>query len=103
MKYQRIYGGKFSNHTKTRILKQSPLIEMFKNTRIQFEKMFTLEHRTIRHSPPRLQKTFNKLANYMTTNDANVFVPGRVATYSIPDVMGKGMHVFLTTAKGING
>jgi len=100
---QRIYGGKYSNHTKARILKQSPLIEVFKNMRIQFERMFTLDHRTTRHSPPRLQRTFDKLANYMTKNGANVFTAGRTATYSIPDVMGKGMHDFSTTVRVKSG
>jgi hypothetical protein len=65
--------------------------------------MFTLDHRTIRHSPPRLQKTFSNLANYMKKNSCNVFVPGRTASYTIPDVMGKGMLVFSTTSRFQNG
>jgi len=65
--------------------------------------MFTLEHRTTQHSPPCLQKTFSKLDHYMTKNDANVFISGRKASYSIPDTMGKGMGMFATTTKHKNG
>lgn len=43
--YKRIYGGKYSNHQKSRIIAESQLIETYKNIRIQFEQMFCLEHK----------------------------------------------------------
>jgi hypothetical protein len=88
---KRIFGGKYSNHQKARILKESPLIEVYKNVRIQLEQMFSLEHMTTRHSPPKMEKTFAKLAAYMAKEKANEAVSGRKSKYSIPDVMGKGM------------
>ncbi|KAF8983859.1 hypothetical protein BDQ17DRAFT_1261032, partial [Cyathus striatus] len=74
--YYCIYGGKFSNHQKQQILSESPLIEVYKNTQFQFEKMFCLEHKTNRHSPPDMMMTFSKLAKYMKDNKANTEVKG---------------------------
>lgn len=101
---QRIYGGKLSNHTKARIIKESPLIEVFKNTRIQMEKMFHLDHRTIQHSPTDLTNTFTVLAAYMQKEKANVFVTGCSTRYTIPDTMKDGMHIGMTkAAKAVHG
>lgn len=88
---KRIFGGKYSNHQKARILKESPLIEVYKNIWVQLEEMFCLEHKTTRHSSPKMEKTFAKLAAYMTKEKANEIVSARKSKYCIPDVMGKGM------------
>lgn len=53
--------------------------------------MFCLEHKTTRHSPPKMEKTFAKLAAYMEKEKANEIVSGRKSKYCIPDAMGKGM------------
>jgi hypothetical protein len=92
---QRIYGGKYSNHQKPRILKESPLIEIYKNTRIQFENMFGLDNKTMRHSPPKMKLTFAKLMEYMAKENANSVIPGRRTQYQIPDVMGEGINSFM--------
>jgi uncharacterized protein (UPF0179 family) len=73
---KRIYGGKFSNHTKACIIKESPLIEVFKNTQIQVGKLFQLDRHTMWHSPAKLQKTFNALGVYERQEQANEFVGG---------------------------
>ncbi|KAF8168745.1 hypothetical protein BJ912DRAFT_862492, partial [Pholiota molesta] len=96
---KRIYGGKFSNHQVQRIIEESPLIEVYKNTRIQFERMFCLEHKTTRHSPPNMKVTFERLATYMAKNKSNELVCGRGTKYSIPDVVGTGMEL-LSVDKG---
>ncbi|RDB20638.1 hypothetical protein Hypma_012103 [Hypsizygus marmoreus] len=93
---KRIYGGKFSNHNKERILAESSLIEVYKNTRLQLEKMFCLDHKTTRHSPPKMKLMFALLAKYMQENEANVYKIGRTTKYTIPDVMGDGMHVMMS-------
>ncbi|KAF9488060.1 hypothetical protein BDN71DRAFT_1485163 [Pleurotus eryngii] len=71
------YGGKYSNHTKVRIIKESPLIETFKNVHIQVAKMFHLDHHTVKHSPAKLKTTFRALDMYMDEIRANEFVRGR--------------------------
>ncbi|KAG6808404.1 hypothetical protein H0H92_004255 [Tricholoma furcatifolium] len=97
---KRIYGGKFSNHTLDRILEESPLIEVYKNTRVQFEKMFGLNHKTTWHSPPKMTITFAKLSLYMSQNQSNQFVAGRTSKYCIPEALSLGLYA-ITTQKGI--
>ncbi|KAL6307299.1 hypothetical protein BKA93DRAFT_747706 [Sparassis latifolia] len=96
---KRIYGGRFSNHTKKRILKESVLIEVFKIVRINFEDMFALDHRTYRHSPPKMQQTFNKLGNYVRQKKTHIRIPGQKAKYIVPDVMEAGMCKLISTEK----
>lgn len=74
---------------------ESPLIEVYKNIRIQFERMFCLEHKTTRHSPPKMKSTFDKLGEYMQKESTHTHVNGRDA-FVIPDAMAKGMHMAMT-------
>jgi hypothetical protein len=53
--------------------------------------MFCLEHKTTRHSPPKMEKTFAKLGAYMAKEKANEIISGRKSKYRIPDAMGKGI------------
>jgi hypothetical protein len=76
-------------------MKESALIEVYKSIRIQFEQMFCLEHKTIRHSPPKMKNTFNKLGEYMRKESTHKEVKGRAAN-SIVDAMAKGMHMAMT-------
>ncbi|KAJ8695821.1 hypothetical protein PTI98_005742 [Pleurotus ostreatus] len=95
---KRIYGGKYSNHTKGRIMKESPLIETFKNVRVQATKMFHLDHRTVKHSPAKLETTFRALGLYMDEIKANEFIPGRAVNYSIADKKSEGIFLGMTKA-----
>ncbi|KAG6848383.1 hypothetical protein H0H93_000710 [Arthromyces matolae] len=99
---KRIYGGKYSNHQKERIIEESPLIEVYKNIRIQLEKVFCLDHKTTRHSPPKMKVTFNKLGEYMVKNKSHVWIPGRTTNYTVPDIMGMGMNVAMTKKGAVN-
>lgn len=96
---QRIYGGQYSNHTKNRILEESPLIELYKNTRIQVENIFHLDHRTTRHSAPDMTTTFKMLTAYMEKHKTNELVPGCRSPYPVPDAAAQGMHLMLTTGQ----
>lgn len=75
---------------------ESPLIEVYKNTCIQLEKVFCLEHKTTRHSPPKMKITFTKLAEYMKEHQTHVRVAGRTTDYIIPNSMGEGQHIMMT-------
>lgn len=57
--------------------------------------MFCLEHKTTRHSAPRMEATFQKLTNYMAKNRAHEKVANRHG-YAVPDMMGKGVHLMMT-------
>lgn len=78
------------------MLEESPLIELYKNTRIQVEGIFHLDSRTTRHSAPDMETTFKMLGTYMEKNRANEYVAGRTCLYSIPDVMASGMNMLAT-------
>ncbi|KAF8193660.1 hypothetical protein BJ912DRAFT_848142, partial [Pholiota molesta] len=89
------HSRKYANHQKSRIIAKSQLIETYKNIRIQFEQMFCLEHKSSRHSPPKMQITFKKLTTYMESQRAHIFTPNRDSEYSLPDVMDKGMTILM--------
>lgn len=105
--HKRIYGGSFSNQTKARMLKESLLIEVFKNVRISLEDMFALDHQTFKHSPPKLAQTFCKLLQHMKDTHAHEPVPGRKSAYCIPDAIEEGfvklMGMRLSTNTGAAG
>ncbi|KAH9839263.1 uncharacterized protein C8Q71DRAFT_704520 [Rhodofomes roseus] len=94
---KRIYGGQSSNHTKHHIIKGSALIEVFKKVRISLEDTFALDHRTYRHSPPKMQQTFQKLARYMQDSKTHIHIPGRKSAYSISDAWEAGMYKMFVT------
>lgn len=94
--FKRIYAGKFSNRTKKRLIAESPLIEIYKNVRIQFETMFCFNHKTTRHSPPKMRKTFAKLGEYMMKKHTNEYIKGRESAYEVPDTMMRGAHIYMT-------
>jgi hypothetical protein len=79
------------NHQISRIIAESPLLEVYKNTRIQFEQMFCLDHKTTRHSPPKMELTFKRLGDYMRKEMTNEEVKGRDGI-TIIDAMSVGMH-----------
>ena len=84
------------------MLKESPLIEIFKNVRISLEDMFALDHRTFKHSPPVLAQTFHKLLKHMKETRAHEPVPGRKSAYCIPDAMEEGLVKLMETRLSSN-
>ncbi|XP_006463767.1 hypothetical protein AGABI2DRAFT_152846 [Agaricus bisporus var. bisporus H97] len=88
---KRIFGGAGSNHTIHRMIEASPLIEIYKDVREQFEKMFCLSHKTNRHAPPKMNLTFDKLRRYMEKYKTNVFTRGRKSELELMDTMQSGI------------
>ncbi|KAF8151000.1 hypothetical protein B0H34DRAFT_665672 [Crassisporium funariophilum] len=99
---KRIYGGKFSNHTKHNILRESPLIGVFKNTCIQVERMFRMPNKTTRHSAPKMAKTFARLATHLADENSHGDVPGRSTKYLLPNYLAKGQHLSATQKASLN-
>jgi hypothetical protein len=91
MYIKRYYGGKDSNYSIDRIVDQSPLVEVYRDIRVQFEEMFCLTHKTTRHSPANMQLTFAKATRYMEKHRANELIPGRDSEYKITDMRLQGM------------
>ncbi|KAL6298183.1 hypothetical protein BKA93DRAFT_820490 [Sparassis latifolia] len=88
---KRIYGESLSNHAKGHILKESALIEVFKIVCSNFEAMFLLDHRTFKHSPPKMERIFKKLVTYMRKKDTHIHTQGRRTAHVISDAMEAGM------------
>ncbi|KIL65827.1 hypothetical protein M378DRAFT_76148 [Amanita muscaria Koide BX008] len=86
-----IYGGKYSNYTKARIIQESCLIETYRRIRTDVEQMFLLDHKTNRHSLPDLKETLSKLAQYIEKERMNIYIKGRKARYMIPNAIAEGM------------
>ncbi|EEB91509.1 hypothetical protein MPER_10117 [Moniliophthora perniciosa FA553] len=86
---KRIYGGKFSNHTKKRIIEESALIGVYKNARKQVEWMFQRTHQTTRHTIRDLKGSFKKLSRYLQDHKANDFIEGR-SGIKVEDVLDIG-------------
>ena len=53
--------------------------------------MFCLEHKTTRHSPPKMELTFKRLGEYMQKEKTNEEVEGGDGV-EIVDAMSIGMH-----------
>ncbi|KAG1906351.1 uncharacterized protein F5891DRAFT_1125665 [Suillus fuscotomentosus] len=58
-----IFAGTGPNCTINHIIKQSPLIEVYRNCHITVENTFHLTHCTIRHAQPDMTKTIQRLAS----------------------------------------
>ncbi|KIL61934.1 hypothetical protein M378DRAFT_48707, partial [Amanita muscaria Koide BX008] len=74
---KRIYGGKFSNQTTARIIKESCLIEMYRNIQAKVELMFQFNRYSTHHALPEMVDTLTKLAQYIEQEDVNRFIVGR--------------------------
>ncbi|KAF9525694.1 hypothetical protein CPB83DRAFT_771677 [Crepidotus variabilis] len=92
-----IYGGSSSNRTLKRIIDESVLIELFRDCHLTVENGFHLEHRTIRHSPPDMTKTINRLKHFINENRPHVFTPGRKVHHCTPDSVTVGLSEVLKT------
>ncbi|KAI0750575.1 hypothetical protein BC629DRAFT_1584883 [Irpex lacteus] len=66
------------------ILKQSPLIEVFRQIHRTMQDNFHLLHRSIRHAPPDLTNTINTLCDLLQENKAHVVDESR-SSYNLVD------------------
>ncbi|KAH9023949.1 hypothetical protein EDB85DRAFT_1870357 [Lactarius pseudohatsudake] len=94
-----IYSGSGLNSTIDYICKQSPLIEVFRSCHVMVESAFQLTHRTLKHTPPDMTVTIDRLRAYMQSSDTCEFRRGRVIEREIADNLVKGFHVVNTKKK----
>jgi hypothetical protein len=85
-----VFGGQGSNYTKSRVLEESVLIELYRSCHTNIERNFGLASLTSRHAPPDLTKTFEKMASYFEAHSPNQYKTGRKTAYTIPDMLNKG-------------
>ena len=91
-----IYGGRGSNYTVDRILKESILIQLYRDCKKVVEDQFLLTPKTMRHGTPDFTNTYALLVQM--ANDSSVLktVYGRKSGYHIPDVFDIGMAKYNT-------
>jgi hypothetical protein len=87
---QTIFGGKDSNHTKERVIKQSILIETFQHIRSNFQTMFGISISPSDHAAPNMTKTFDYLLAWMIKHQTHEHIPGRKGS-TLPDVIEAGL------------
>ncbi|KIJ09296.1 hypothetical protein PAXINDRAFT_164394 [Paxillus involutus ATCC 200175] len=80
-----IFAGKGSNRTIEHILKESPLIELYRGCHVLIEDAFHIQGRTINHAPPDMTKILQKLGEEICKNSPHVFKPGRGADNLLMD------------------
>ncbi|KAH9176467.1 hypothetical protein EDB89DRAFT_2112841 [Lactarius sanguifluus] len=90
-----IYSGSGPNSNIDYICKQSPLIEVFRSCHVMVESAFQLTHRTLKHTPPDMTATIERLRAYMQSSGTCEFRQGRVVDQEIADNLVKGFHVSL--------
>ncbi|KAF6747015.1 hypothetical protein DFP72DRAFT_1075838 [Ephemerocybe angulata] len=89
-------GGSSSNRTTERIIKESPLVQAYRNAKANIDRNFVLTHLTSEHAPPNMQKTFEALGKQLAENNTHRITPGRSSKYNIPDVLDKGRTMLST-------
>ena len=90
--FQVIYAGSGPNRTIDYICQQSPLIEVFRNCHVIVESAFQLTHRTLKHTPPDMTATIERLRVHMQTTGCSEFRKGRVVEREITDAIQKGLQ-----------
>lgn len=88
-----IHGGSGTSRNMKHIIKESPLIELYRECHVAIEKGFYLEHRTIRHQHPDVTNSLRKLCARMQENMSLVFTLGRRADLCIPDQISVAMDL----------
>ena len=74
------------------ILKQSPLIEVFRQAHTVIQNNFHLLHHSVHHAPPDIQKTLNILCELLEKHSMYKFKPRQVAC-SLKDHFHNRMRV----------
>ncbi|KIM55070.1 hypothetical protein SCLCIDRAFT_17457 [Scleroderma citrinum Foug A] len=68
-----IFSGTGPNQTIKHIIKESPLIEVYRHCHVTVENAFHLQYRTLHHSPPDMTKTIQRLAARIKEKGAHTF------------------------------
>ncbi|KAG1815388.1 hypothetical protein EV424DRAFT_1325399, partial [Suillus variegatus] len=90
-----IFAGTGSNHTLQHIINKSPLIELYRECHIMIENGFHLKNRTMKHAPPDMTKTLQKLRDEIQSHSPHKFVAGRRADYQMEDEIVEGMTMLM--------
>lgn len=86
------------------IIKESVLIDVFRQSHLTLEKNLVLNHLTTHHTDPDMTETFRALHRHMAAETASPhqYTAGRTSKYKIPDFIDKGAAA-LTTSGTMGG
>ncbi|KIJ09266.1 hypothetical protein PAXINDRAFT_87711 [Paxillus involutus ATCC 200175] len=90
-----IFAGKGSNWTIDHIVKESLLIELYRECHVLMENAFYIHSQTINHALPNMTKTLEKLCEEIKKNSPHIFKPGREADCVIHDGIMVGMELLM--------
>ncbi|KAI0691137.1 hypothetical protein BC835DRAFT_1417357 [Cytidiella melzeri] len=91
-----VYGSSGYARTFQLILKQSPLIEVFRRIHQTMQDNFHLLHRSVRHAPPDLTNTIQALCDLLRKNKAHKFDDSR-KSYDLKHHMNDGLYLLQST------
>lgn len=90
-----IYCGKNSNQSKKAIVKNSPLISIYRNCHSNIEENYHLVNRTTNHHPASIPRSLKRLRKYIEDGKPHTFTAGRSA-HPVTDHLANGIQIFLT-------
>lgn len=81
------------NRTLDNIIKESVLVEVFRESYLTIEKNLVLNHLTTHHTEPNMRETFAAVHRHMAAPGASphVFLAGRKSSHELPDMIDKGL------------
>ncbi|TFK78704.1 hypothetical protein K466DRAFT_606732 [Polyporus arcularius HHB13444] len=92
-----VYGSSGYTRTFQLIIKQSPLIELFRKVHTLFQDNFHLVHRSVRHAPPDTASTLKVLLDELKKHNPHMCTPNRPAEVKLEDHLREGMYILQTT------
>ncbi len=98
-----VYGSSGYTRTFQLIIKQSPLIELFRKVHTLFQDNFHLVHRSVRHAPPDTASTLKVLLDELKKSDVHAFKPERRAEVKLEDHLREGMYILQTSTRIMRG
>lgn len=84
------------NRTVDTILKESVLINVFRNSHLTLEKNLVLNYLSTHHSEPDMAATYSEIQTHMNEHKPYKFIPGRRSAYAIGDMFEKGIRALLS-------
>ncbi|KAF7423971.1 hypothetical protein PC9H_009271 [Pleurotus ostreatus] len=84
------HGGEGSNRTVARIIKESPLIQVYHDAKEKISNNILLDHLTSAHADPNMARTFESVSRHLAEATPHKIKPGRQTAFTIDDMIDKG-------------
>jgi hypothetical protein len=88
-----VHGGEYSNYTVERIIKESPLVEIYRQARASAGKQFSLTNLTSAHAAADMTKTYEALASHLKVARPYICQPGRESKHVLKDPVDQGRDI----------